>query len=80
MIMDDQELAVTQQRIRLLQDLLLKLRRSETAENYAAMSSAYLLDIDRMNEGRPLLSGKPSCRASRSDALEAITEVSGHDI
>ena len=50
MIMDDQELAVTQQRIRRLQDLLLKLRRSETAENYAAMSSAYLLDIDRMNE------------------------------
>jgi hypothetical protein len=50
MIMDDQELAVTQQRIRRLQDLLLKLRRAETAENYAAMSSAYLLDIDRMNE------------------------------
>jgi hypothetical protein len=50
MIVDDQELAVTQQRIRRLQDLLLKLRRSETAENYAAMSSAYLLDIDRMNE------------------------------
>jgi len=50
MIMDDQELEVTQQRIRRLQDLLLKLRRSETAENYAAMSSAYLLDIDRMNE------------------------------
>ena len=50
MIMNDQELAVTQQRIRRLQDLLLKLRRSETAENYAAMSSAYLLDIDRMNE------------------------------
>ena len=50
MIVDDQELAVTQQRIRRLQDLLLKLRRSETAENSAAMSSAYLLDIDRMNE------------------------------
>jgi hypothetical protein len=50
MIMDDQELAVTQQRIRRLQDLLLRLRRSETAENYAVMSSAYLLDIDRMNE------------------------------
>ncbi len=50
MIMDDQELAVTQQRIRRLQDLLLKLRRSETAENYATMSSAYLLDIDKMNE------------------------------
>jgi len=50
MIVDDQELAVTQQRIRRLQDLLLKLRRSETVENYAAMSSAYLLDIDRMNE------------------------------
>ena len=50
MIMNDQELAVTQQRIRRLQDLLLTLHRSETAENYAAMSSAYLLDIDRMNE------------------------------
>jgi hypothetical protein len=50
MIMDDRELAVTQQRIRRLQDLLLKLRRSETADNYAVMSSAYLLDIDRMNE------------------------------
>jgi hypothetical protein len=50
MIMNDQELAVTQQRIQQLQDLLLTLRRSETAENYAAMASAYLLDIDRMNE------------------------------
>jgi hypothetical protein len=50
MIMNDQELAVTQQRIRRLQDLLLTLRRSETAENYTAMASAYLLDIDRMNE------------------------------
>src|SRR5687768_5474383 len=50
MIRDDQELAVTQQRIRQLQDLLLKLRKSETAENYAAMAGAYLLDIDRMNE------------------------------
>jgi hypothetical protein len=48
--MNDQELAVTQQRIRRFQDLLLQLRRSETAESYAAMSSAYLLDIGRMNE------------------------------
>jgi hypothetical protein len=50
MITNDQELAVTQQRIRQIQDLLLRLRQSETAENYPAMASAYLLEIDKKNE------------------------------
>lgn len=50
MIMNDQELAVTRQRIQQFQDLLIRLRRCETAQNYAAMASAYLLEIDKMNE------------------------------
>ena len=50
MIMSDQELAVTRQRIQQFQDLLIRLRQCETAENYAAMASAYLLEIDKMNE------------------------------
>ena len=50
MIANDQELAVTQQRIRQFQDLLLRLRQSETAENYVLMANAYLLEIDKMNE------------------------------
>jgi hypothetical protein len=50
MIMNDQELAVTRQRIQQFQDLLIRLRQCETAQNYAAMASAYLLEIDKMNE------------------------------
>jgi hypothetical protein len=50
MIMNDQELAVTRQRIQQIQDLLIRLRQCETAQNYAAMASAYLLEIDKMNE------------------------------
>lgn len=50
MIMHDQELTVTQQRIRQFQDLLLRLRQGETAEHYALMAHAYLLEIDKMNE------------------------------
>jgi hypothetical protein len=50
MITNDQELAVTRQRIQQLQDLLVRLRQCETAENYAAMVIAYLLEIDKMNE------------------------------
>ena len=50
MITHDQELAVTQQRIRQFQDLVLRLRQCEIPENYALMTTAYLLEIDKMNE------------------------------
>ena len=50
MIANDQGLAVTQQRLRQLQDLLLRLRQCETAENYPTIATAYLLEIDKMNE------------------------------
>ena len=49
-ITNDQELTVTQQRIRQFHELLLRLRQSETAENYALMATAYLLELDKMNE------------------------------
>jgi len=58
---NDQEWAVTQQRIRQFHELLLQLRQSETAENYALMATAYLLELDKMNEeirsylARPLM-------------------------
>jgi hypothetical protein len=60
-ITNDQEWAVTQQRIRQFHELLLQLRRSETTENYALMAIAYLLELDKMNEeirsslARPLM-------------------------
>jgi hypothetical protein len=64
MITNDQELAVTQQRIRQFQDLLLRLRRCETRENYALMASAYLLEIDKMNEEvRSYLAYPPASQA-----------------
>lgn len=50
MITNNQELAVTQQRIRQFHDLLLRLRQSETVENYVLMVNGYLLEIDKMNE------------------------------
>ncbi len=50
MITNDQELAVTQQRVVRFQDLLLQLRQNERPENYVLLASAYLLDIDKMNE------------------------------
>jgi hypothetical protein len=49
-ITNDQELAVTRQRIVQIQDLLLRLRRCETTRNYTAMANAYLLELDKMNE------------------------------
>jgi len=49
-IQNDQELAVTQQRIQQFQTLLLQLRQRESAENYALMAIAYLLELDKMNE------------------------------
>ena len=49
-IQNDQELAVTQQRIQQFQMLLLQLRQRESAENYALMATAYLLELDKMNE------------------------------
>jgi hypothetical protein len=48
-ITNDQELAVTQQRIRQFHELLLRLRQCETAENYALMAIAYLLELDKIN-------------------------------
>jgi hypothetical protein len=50
MITNNEELAVTQQRVRQFQELLLQLRQHETAENYVVMASAYLLEMDKMNE------------------------------
>ena len=50
MITNDQELAVTQQRIQQFHGLLLQLRQGETRKNYMLMASAYLLEIDKMNE------------------------------
>jgi prolyl-tRNA synthetase len=49
-IQNDHELAVTQQRIQQFQALLLQLRHRESAENYALMATAYLLELDKMNE------------------------------
>jgi len=49
-IQNDHELAVTQQRIHQFQQLLLQLRQHERAENYALMATAYLLELDQMNE------------------------------
>jgi len=49
-IQNDHELAVTQQRIQQFQRLLLQLRQHESAENYALMATAYLLELDKMNE------------------------------
>jgi hypothetical protein len=49
-IRNDHELAVTQQRIHQFQQLLLQLRQHERAENYALMATAYLLELDKMNE------------------------------
>ena len=49
-ITNDQELAVTQQRIRQFHELLRRLRQGETAENYALMAIAYQLELDKMNE------------------------------
>jgi hypothetical protein len=64
MIMNDQELAVTRQRLQQIQDLLIRLRQCETAQNYAAMASAYLLEIDKMNEEvRCYLASPPTAQA-----------------
>ena len=64
MIMNDQELAVTRQRIQQFQDLLVRLRQCETVENYAAMVTAYLLEIDKMNEEvRCYLASPPTAQA-----------------
>jgi len=49
-IQNDHELAVTQQRIHQFQTLLQQLRQHESAENYALLAIAYLLELDKMNE------------------------------
>jgi hypothetical protein len=64
MITNDQELAVTRQRIQQFQDLLIQFRQCETAENYAAMVTAYPLEIDTMNEEvRCYLASPPTAQA-----------------
>jgi len=50
MITNDQELAVTQQRIQQFHGFLLRLRQGETSKNDLVMAHAYLLEIDKMNE------------------------------
>ena len=60
-IPNDQEWAVTQQRMRQFHELLLRFRQSATAENDALMATAYLLELDKMHEeirsylARPLI-------------------------
>jgi hypothetical protein len=64
MILNNQELAVTRQRIQQFQDLLVRLHQCETAENHAAMVTASLLDIDKMNEEvRCYLASPPTAQA-----------------
>ncbi len=47
MIADDLQLAAARARVGALEDILVSLRRTETPANYALMSKAYLLDIER---------------------------------
>ena len=49
MIQSDEQLQVTQERIRRFQDQLAHLRRTEiNPDNYRASSSSFLAEIDRM--------------------------------
>lgn len=48
MICNDQELAVTRERVAKLERLLETLRRSARAEEWPALSSGYRLEIERM--------------------------------
>ncbi len=48
MIANDQELEVTQERIMKFEKLLADLRRTARAEEFAAVSSGYRLEIERM--------------------------------
>ena len=48
MIKNDQELLVTRERAARLEQLLEKLRRNARPEEWAALSSGYQLEIERM--------------------------------
>ncbi len=48
MIGNDQELATTRERVARLERLLEELRESARAEEWAALSSGYRLEIERM--------------------------------
>jgi hypothetical protein len=48
MITSDQELQVTQERIKKFEQLLADLRRTARPEEFAAVSSGYRLEIERM--------------------------------
>ncbi len=48
MITSDQELAVIQERIKKFEQLLTDLRRTARPEEFAAVSSGYRLEIERM--------------------------------
>ena len=48
MIRNDQELAVTRQRVAQLEQLLQSLRKTARPEEWPAMSSGYRLEIERM--------------------------------
>jgi len=50
MISDDQELAVTQERVQQLERLVASIRRTErNPENYHLSAGGFLAEIDRMN-------------------------------
>ena len=48
MIHDDQELAVARERVARLEKLLEALRKTARSEEWAALSSGYRLEIERM--------------------------------
>lgn len=67
MIVNDQELLVTQERIRRFQDQIAHLRRTEPdPANYHASASGFLAEIDRMQlDVREYLDFHPAELASR---------------
>jgi hypothetical protein len=50
MIADDEELTVTQERIRYFQDLLAQFRTSARPEEFSAMASGYRSEIEKMQQ------------------------------
>ena len=50
MIQNEQELAVTRQRIAAFQDALLALRRNQSPSNYAQIAKNFLYEIKKMEE------------------------------
>jgi hypothetical protein len=48
MIANDKEFAVTHERIAMFEDMLEQFRKTERPENWPALSSGYLAEIERM--------------------------------